>query len=140
MYPFICHVHSKTRLSNSVNYKTGFYANLADVTGNFVCWGKILTHDHLSIEKKVQTCFVQMTESDKECTSLAGRHSAKNRKRSCHMMRSLTDSQTSWYWFVRWIRSSFRIEACESVILFWNYKRRFMVEKFGLSTIIYRVV
>ena len=71
MYLFICHVHSKTRLSNSVNYKTGFYANLADVTRNFVCWGEILTHDHLSIEKKVQTRFVQMTESDKECTSLA---------------------------------------------------------------------
>ena len=71
MYLFICHVHSKTRLSNSVNYKTGFYANLADVTGNFVCWGEILTHDHLSIKKKVQTRFVQMTESDKECTSLA---------------------------------------------------------------------
>ena len=71
MYLFICHVHSKTRLSSSVNYKTGFYANLADVTGNFVCWGEILTHDHLSIEKKVQTRFVQMTESDKECTSLA---------------------------------------------------------------------
>ena len=57
--------------SDSVNYNTGFYANLADVNGNFVYWGKIVTHDHLSIEKKVQTRFVQMTESDKECTSLA---------------------------------------------------------------------
>ena len=71
MSPFIHHVHSKTRLSDSVNYKTGFYANLADVTGNFVCWDEILTHDHLSIEKKVQTRFVQTTESDKECTSRA---------------------------------------------------------------------
>ena len=61
----------ETRLSDSVNYKTGSYANLADVTGNFVRWGEIVTHDHLSIEKKVQTHFVQMTESDKECTSLA---------------------------------------------------------------------
>ena len=52
-----------------MNYKTGFYANLVDVTGNFVCWGEILTHEHLSIEKKVQTRFVQTTESDKECTS-----------------------------------------------------------------------
>ena len=64
-------VHSKTRLSDSVNYKTGFYANLADVTGNFVCWCEISTRDHLNIEKKVQTRFVQTTESDKECTSLA---------------------------------------------------------------------
>ena len=64
-------VHSKTGLSDSVNYKTGFYANLADVTGNFVCWGEILTRDHLNIEKKVQIHFVQTTESDKECTSLA---------------------------------------------------------------------
>ena len=54
-----------------MNYKTGFYANLADVTGNFVCWGEILTHKHDCIEKKGQTRFVQMTESDKECTSLA---------------------------------------------------------------------
>ena len=54
-----------------LNYKTGFYWNLADVTGNFVCGGEILTHEHLSIEKKVQTRFVQTTESDKECTSLA---------------------------------------------------------------------
>ena len=54
-----------------MNYKTGFYAILVDVTGNFVCWGEILTHEHLSIEKKVQTRFVQRTESDKECTSLA---------------------------------------------------------------------
>ena len=53
-----------------MNYKTGFYAILVDVTGNFVCWGKILTHEHLSIEKKFQTRFVQRTESDKECTSL----------------------------------------------------------------------
>ena len=71
MLPFIHHVHLKTRLSDSVNYKTGFYANLADVTRNFVCCGEILTQDHLSIEKKVQTCFDQTTESDKECTSLA---------------------------------------------------------------------
>ena len=49
-----------------MNYKTGFYANLADVTENFVCWGEILTHADLSTEKKVQTCFVQTTESDKE--------------------------------------------------------------------------
>ena len=54
-----------------MNYKTGFYANLADVTGNFVCWGEILTHEQSCIEKKGQTRFVQMTESDKECTSLA---------------------------------------------------------------------
>ena len=40
-----------------VNYKTGFYANLADVTGNFVCWGEILTHEHLSIEKKGPNSF-----------------------------------------------------------------------------------
>ena len=52
-----------------VNYKTGCYANLADVTRNFVCWGEILTHDHLSTEKKVQTRFIQTTESDKEYTS-----------------------------------------------------------------------
>ena len=52
-----------------MNYNTGFYANLADVTGNFVCWGKILTHDHLNIGEKVQTRFVQTTESDKENTS-----------------------------------------------------------------------
>ena len=52
-----------------MNYKTAFYANLADVTGNFVCWGEILTHDHLSTEKKVQTRFIQTTESDKEYTS-----------------------------------------------------------------------
>ena len=42
--PFIRHVHSKTRLSNSMNYKTGFYTNLADVTENFVCWSDIITH------------------------------------------------------------------------------------------------
>ena len=54
-----------------VNYKTGFYPNLADVTRNFACWGEILTHEHLSIEKKVQTHFVQTTESDKEYMSLA---------------------------------------------------------------------
>ena len=72
MKPLIHHVHSKTRLSDSVNYKTGFYTNLADVTVNFVCWGEILTHDHLStFEKKVQTRFDQTTESDKECMNLA---------------------------------------------------------------------
>ena len=54
-----------------MNYKAGFYANLADVTRNFVCWGEILTHNHLSIEKKIQTRFVQMTESDNECMSMA---------------------------------------------------------------------
>ena len=59
MQPFIHHVHLKTQLSDS------------GVTGNFVCWGEILTHVHLSIKKKVQTRFVQTTESDKECTSLA---------------------------------------------------------------------
>ena len=32
-----------------LNYKTGFYANLADVNRNFVCWGKILTHEHLNV-------------------------------------------------------------------------------------------
>ena len=41
----------KRRLSHSVNYKTCCYANLADVTKNFVCWSDILTHDHLSIIK-----------------------------------------------------------------------------------------
>ena len=31
------------------NYKTGFYANLAVVNRNFVCWGEILTHEHLNV-------------------------------------------------------------------------------------------
>ena len=61
---FIHHVHSKTRLSDSMNYKTGFYTNLADVTANFVCWSNILkcAHDILTF----QTCFLRTIESDKE--------------------------------------------------------------------------
>ena len=92
--PFIHHVHSKTRLSDSMNYKTGFYTNLADVTANLVCWSNILTcaHDILTF----QTCFLQTIESDKEICASTLQKSAE-----------LTDRQTSWYWFVRQIRSCF---------------------------------
>ena len=92
--PFIHHVHSKTRLSDSMNYKTGIYTNLADVTANLVCWSNILTcaHDILTF----QTCFLQMIESDKEICASTLQKSAE-----------LTDRQTSWYWFVRQIRSCF---------------------------------
>ena len=73
-----------------MNYKTGFYANLADVTGNFVCWGKILTHDHLSVE----IVSFKRLKVTRNAWAWHG-HSAKNRKSSCHMIRSLN----LWYCF-----------------------------------------
>ena len=58
----------KRRLSHSVNYKTCCYANLADVTKNFVCWSDILTHDHLSIIKVSNSfTFVSPNKSFSSC-------------------------------------------------------------------------
>ena len=76
--PFIRHVHSKTtaqRLSELI-YKTCFYANLPDVSGNSLYRSNILTHDHLSINKiKVSNSFRlnDRKKSHKKCTKTTNR-------------------------------------------------------------------
>ena len=75
----------ETQLSDSMNYKTVFYANLADVTGNFVCWGEILTHDHLSIEKRSKLVSFKRQKVIRNARARHG-HFAKNQKSSCQMI------------------------------------------------------
>ena len=132
--PFIRHIHSKTTTQRLLElvYKTCFYANLADVNRKFLCWSNILT-----VLIKVSNSFVA---KDRKSQGIHKQANGRYWKNSCHMIWSLTDRQTSWYRVVRPIRSNFWIEACESVILFWNDYRRCMVEKSALSTSIYRVV
>ena len=127
----------KQWLSNPVNlltYKTCFYANLANVTGNFLCRSNILTHDHLSINK-VSNSF--RLNRRKNCRKSQGMHkqaneSGRNRKNSCHMIRSLTDRETSWYRFVRYIRCTVLAKVLGTVL---QYSYFSVISCFPLKTV-----